>query len=232
MIQGLTDTVVLRKLNLFKDLSTKELDSIRKKLHEQQVSKGELVFSEGDTCEKILIVRSGRVKLFRLSSDGREQILEILESGDTCACNPGSVQWCCSASAQALSDVVIWYLDRSEYVHMVQSNHKLSKQLNEIFAQRICRLCSLIEEVSLKSPQKRLVKFILDVSEADRDNKDFRIVSFTHDEISQRLGLVRETVTRHLNQLKKANLIGLKDRKIIIQDPSRLRNFLETNSSL
>lgn len=167
-----------------------------------------------------LFVLSGRVKIFRTSLNGREQILEVLGSGDTCACNPGATQWSCSASAQAMSDCELGILSRNQYVQLVKSNSTLSQALTRIFAQRLCRMSSLVEEVSLDAPDKRLIKFLLTISETTSR------ISFTHEEIAQRLGLVRETVTRHLKKLKDKKLVALKHPHIIILDKEALEKQL------
>ena len=94
---------LLRKIPLFQDLSQKELNSLKKHLREKSFDKGEILFFEGQNCNRVFVVQAGRVKFFRTSASGREQILEVLGSGDTCACNPGAVAWHCSATAQALT---------------------------------------------------------------------------------------------------------------------------------
>jgi len=153
-------TLRLNDISLFRDLLTEERNAIGQCLREETFKKGEILFSEGAFCERILIVQSGRVKIFRLSSSGREQILEALVPGDTCACNPGQAHWSCSSSAQALTDCTVWTLSRFNYVQMIKSNSRMAHTLNRIFAERLCRFSSLIETVSVDDPQKRLIKFI------------------------------------------------------------------------
>src|SRR3989338_5939761 len=161
---GNNRTLRLNDIVLFRDLPTEEKNAIGKRLREETFKKGEILFSEGTVCERILIVQSGRVKIFRLSSLGLEQILEVLGSGDTCACNPGQAHWSCSSSAQALTDCTVWTLSRFNYIQIVKSNSRLAHTLNRIFAERLCRFSSLIETVSMDDPRKRLIKFILELA--------------------------------------------------------------------
>jgi CRP/FNR family transcriptional regulator len=219
----------LKNISLFQDLSAAELKPLQRHLKEGSFVKGEMLFSESDPCEQIIIVRSGRVKVFRTSSEGREQILEVLEAGNTCACNPGVKSWCCSASAQALTSANVWFLPRTHYNQLIKNNHKMTQKLNQIFAERLCRFSSLLEGVSLDNPQRRLVKFILDMlsDESTLASKGAsRAISFTHEEISMRLGLVRETVTRHLRQLKEKGFIDIHPRKITVLDQNGLKKLL------
>ena len=214
------------KVPLFTDLSETELKAIQSCLHEKSFDKGEILFHEGKSCERVFIVQSGRVKIFRTASSGREQTLETLGPGDTCACNPGSFQWSCATSAEALTSCTVWFLSRDDYVRMVQSNSKMSRTLNQLFAERLKNFSCLIEEVSLKDVKKRLIKFILDLLTDNSQSKGTLYVPFTREEIAQRIGTARETVARYLYQLKHAGLIDIKPKQLIIKDRAGLEKLL------
>jgi CRP-like cAMP-binding protein len=219
----------LRNVSLFRDLPTDERNAIAKCLREESFRKGEILFAEGMSCERIFIVKSGQVKIFRVSSSGREQILEVLLPGDTCACNPGQAAWSCSSSAQAQTDCSVWILSRSIYVQMVKSDSRLSRTLNRIFAERLCKFSSLVETISMDDPQKRLIKFILEMAcrpECQCSQEDCICLNMTQEEIAQRLGLTRVTVARHLQQLKELKLISHQGRSITILDKEGLNNAL------
>ena len=219
----------LQSIPLFQGLSDAELDTIKPRLREKSFGKGEVLFHEGKCCERVFIVRSGRIKLYRTASSGREQILETLEPGDTCACNPGSAVWSCGSTAEALTSAEVWFLSREDYVKMVNANLKVSHTLNQLFAEKLRSFSSLIEEVSLKDVKKRLVKFLLDMlTEKSRSvtKEDILFIPFTREEIAQRLGAARETVARHLYQLKRAKLIDIKPHQILILDKPGLEKLL------
>ena len=156
-------TITLRDVGLFQGLSLAELVVVKKCLREKFFEKGDILFYEGKQCERIFIVQSGRVKVSRTASSGREHILEILGAGDSCACNPGQTMWSCSSSAEALTDCSVWFLSRDDYIRLVKTNSHVSQTLNRLFAERLCKFSSLIEEVSLNDAKKRLIKFLLDM---------------------------------------------------------------------
>ena len=227
--KGASHFEAIRGIPLFHGLSESELEAVRPCLREKTFQKGETLFLEGKSCERVFFVRTGRVKLYRISSEGREQILEMLGPGDTCACNPGSSAWSCSSSAEALTPCAVLFLSRDDYIRMVQTNSKVAHALNEIFAKRIQCFSSLIEEISLKDSKKRLVKFLLDMlsSEAQRSQQGrVLLISFTREEIAQRIGMARETVARQLYQLKRAKLIDIKHKQVIVLNEQNLRNLL------
>lgn len=219
----------LSRVPLFRGLNIAQLNTIQKSIREKYFQKDEILFLDGKPCEQIVIIRSGRVKVFRAVPTGREQILEVLNPGDTCACNLGVATWCCSSTSQALTDCSVWLLPREKYRQMININSQLAYSLNDIFANRLLKFGSLIEKVSLDDPKRRLVKFILDLSvlDANTTKRDTSAqVIYTHDEIAQHLGLVRETVSRHLQQLKRAKLIDCRARRIIILDQQGLKDML------
>ncbi len=221
----------LKNIPLFQDLSVGEISAIQSCLQPKAHSKGDILLSEGSSCERIFIVQSGRVKLYRMSSSGREQILEMLGPGDTCACNPGSTEWFCSATAEAVTACKVWYLSRQKYTQMVASNSKISRALNRLFADRLRCFGSLIEEVSLKDTKKRLVKFLLDMlakKSGSTAKNEVLFISFTREELAQRIGAARETVARYLHQLRRAKLIGIKPHQIILLDKPGLEKLLES----
>jgi CRP-like cAMP-binding protein len=222
----------LDEVALFKGLSQDDLEVVKECLREKSFQKGESLFMEGECCERVFVVRTGRVKLFRTALSGREQTLETLEAGDTCACNPGLLKWNCQSSAEALTPCTVWFLSRNDYVRMVQTNSKLSHALNQLFAERLANYSSLIEEVSLKDVKKRLVKFLLDMLRENQSKSagEMLFLPFTREEIAQRLGTVRETVARYLSQLENADLIQIKPKQIMIKDKKALEKLLELPS--
>lgn len=220
----------LERVPLFQDLPASERAVLKKKLKKIIFEKGQVLFSESAPCERILVVQSGRVKMFRISSTGREQILEVLGPGDTCACNPGKLTWKCALSAQALTSGVAWSMERSHYRDMVEGNLLMMKTLTAIFAERLCGFCSLIGQVSLENPRRRVVQFLLDRLDAEEDQvlqSNLCVnLPFTHEEIAHRLGLARETVTRQLAGLKKSKLIQIQAHQVTICDRQALEGLL------
>lgn len=222
-------TITIKEIPLFQSLSSSELSALKLCLREKAFQKGELLIFEGDVCERIFIVKSGRVKIFRTASSGREQILEVLGPGETCACNPGAECWYCTSSAQAVTPCQVWWLPRDNYVRLVNKNSKFINTLSKIFANRLCRFSSLIEEVSLNDTKKRLVKFILDMQEenaAPSNPQNLISIPFTREEIAQRIGTTRETVTRQINNLKELKFIDIKPHQIIIRNKEGLKKIL------
>ncbi len=221
--------IKLRDVPFFSKLSIKDLNHISKCLIEKSYTKGRVLHLSGDECQNITVVMSGRIKVFRTAPSGREQIIEILEPGDTCACNPGAVTWQCSSSAQALTDCRVWVLGRTHYTQLVQNNLNVSQALNQVFAKKMCQLCSFMEDISLNNSKKKLIKFLIDMYEqmiVQGQKIDTFDLLFTREEIAHRIGTTRETVTRHLSQLKRQKIIDVQSKRIGINKIAELQRLL------
>ena len=219
--------ISLQDIPLFQDLSIGEVKTLQRYLKNKVFEKGEIISIEGEVCQQIFFVRSGRVKIFKTSVSGKELILEVLESGDTCACHHGETQRNCTSSAQAMTACELWFFPRYRYIQLAKDNLKLMCKLNELFARRLSCFSHLIQQVSLDDPQRRLIKFILDMSESPSSQCSANGLCISQEEISLRIGLVRETVTRHLHHLKCLGLIALgKSPKITILNKGGLQKLL------
>ncbi|MBI3307281.1 MAG: Crp/Fnr family transcriptional regulator [Candidatus Omnitrophica bacterium] len=221
--------ITIKDVPFFRDLSPVHLDAVRNCLIEKSFEKGDIIHSEGNDCTRLFFVQSGRVKIYRTSSSGKEQIFEILGPGDTCACNPGNVSWFCTSNAEAITPSKVWFLSRENYVRMVRENSTLMHALNELFAKRLQCFGNIIEEVSLKDTKKRLIKFLLDMLNEKKKglpNSNILFINSTREEISHRLGTARETIARHLSELKRKKLIDIKPYQIIIRDKEALEKLL------
>lgn len=222
--------IEIKDIPFFRGLSEAELVSVKSCLIEKKFKKGEIVHSEGGDCQSLFFVKAGRVKVYRTSASGKEQIYEILGAGDTCACNPGELKWRCNSSSEVLDESVLWFLSRENYVRMVSGNSKLMHALNELFAKRLQCFGNLIEEVTLKDSKARLVKFLLDMLKEKRggDSKNSTLfIPSTREEIAHRLGVARETVARHISALKRKKLIDVKPYQIDILNKKGLEDLLK-----
>jgi CRP-like cAMP-binding protein len=153
----------LKDVPLFEGFDASELESVQKCLHEKHFSKGDLLFFEGNACQRIFIIKKGRVKLFQTAEAQREQILQSLSAGETCACHPGNASWFCNSTAQAMDDCDVWFFSPKDFGELLKKSSKLSQKLNQIFAQKMQCFSRLIEELSLKGVKERLIKFLLDM---------------------------------------------------------------------
>lgn len=219
----------IKDIPFFHELSKVELKALSTCLIEKSFDKGQVIHNEGTDCTVLFFVKAGRVKVYRSSSEGREQIFEVLKPGDTCACNPGEISWHCGSTAEALEDCILWFLPREKYLRMIQENSKVMHSLNALFAKRLQCFSNIIEEVTLKDTKKRLIKFLLDMLDHRNSPQKGNVlfIESTREEIAQRLGTARETIARHISDLKRKKLIDVKPYQIIILNKEGLQALLK-----
>lgn len=219
-------TEQLAKVRLFQSLSKEELALLKTHLHEKHFQKGEIIHFENALCHKVFFVHTGKVKLYKTAPDGKQQILESLSVGDSCACNPAEKEWTCNTTAEALEASQVLFLTRDRYIELIQSNPRVCLGLNRILADKLRCFGSLIGEIALIGPKKRIARFLLDMFPLD-SSLDNVSVGFTRQEMANHVGIARETFIRHLQELQKLRIIQVKAKKIQIRDRGALEGMLK-----
>jgi len=185
-----------------------------------QYSRGEILFFEGDVCAGLFILQSGSVKLYKLSPQGRELIIRVLQGTETFNEVPVFDGKENAVNVSVLEDSRIWNIDAQalrdtlhRYPHMAHSIIlSLSKNLR--------MLVDLVEEMSFFQVTTRLARLIIALSDEElAGNRNDRV---TQDEMAARLGTVREVVARSLRELERSGVIHTSRGKIEVLDPQML----------
>ena len=190
---------------------------------EKSFKKDETISFSGDACKGIFIVRSGSIKISSMAASGKEQILDVFQNGQTCACHSGTSQWGCPGDVQAATDCQIWFLSQKNFEALIKSQPQILKKLSHILACRLCQFSDLIKNISLDSARSRLAKFIFDLAEKQEKHPCQPVL--THDEIAQRVNLTRETVTRYLNKFKRLKIIEVESHCIKVLNHPKLEQL-------
>lgn len=217
------DPALLRRVPYFNGLPEPLLDSLAAACIARHVNRGQLIFLEGEPCAGLHIVASGGVKIYKLSPNGREQILHRVASGETfndVAVLDGGPN---PASAAAIAETDIWVITRDALQRLAQQYPQLAWALIESIARRARHLVAMVEDLSLRSVKARLARLLLAEAEqaAKADTLD-RSQMVTQAEIAARLGTVREMVGRALRELADDGLIEFDRHRIVVVDRAAL----------
>lgn len=217
------DPAFLRQVPYFAGLPQPVLAALAAACVERRVSRGQLIFLEGETCTGLHIVGSGEVKVFKLSPQGREQILHRVGPGDTfndVAVLDGGPN---PASAAAITDALLWVIMRAEMQRLAQTYPVLAWALIESIARRARHLVAMVEDLSLRSVKSRLARLLLNEAErAAKAGELDRSQMVTQSEMAARLGTVREMIGRALRELADEGLIRFDRHRIVILDQEAL----------
>lgn len=208
---------LLRRVPYFAGLPEPVLAALAAACVERRFSRGQVIFLEGEACAGLHVVGSGEVKIFKLSPQGREQILHRVGPGDTfndVAVLDGGPN---PASAAAITDASLWVITRSEMQRLAQAHPALAWALIESIARRARHLVAMVEDLSLRSVKSRLARLLLNEAErASRTDELDRSQMVTQSEMAARLGTVREMIGRALRELADEGLIEFDRHRIVI----------------
>jgi CRP-like cAMP-binding protein len=200
----------LRRLPLFTDLSDHELSLFAADVNRLEYAKGATIFAEGDSCNELLIVETGAVKLIKSAPNGRQQLLGIERRGNSLAELPLFDGGTYPASAEAADEVVLLRLPADGFRRTCLQNPELSLKVFKVLVHRLRHALHLVEDLSFSTVQGRLIAHLLHL--ADRFGRQTsRGVEFelaeNNEELAARLGTVRELISRNLGRLHGAGLI-------------------------
>ena len=205
----------------FAELSAAELDAIGKFIFERSVEKGEILLFEGDLAEALYFVISGVMKVFKTSADGKEQILQIIHSGESFNDVPVLSGGNNIASAEAMADTSLYGIKKSNLEIISSKYPKISLNIIQILSRRIEHLISLVEDLSFKNVTSRVAKILLE-NAGDGAGHGQRL---TQQEMAAMAGTAREMVGRSLKTLEDEGKIRLDHHRIVITNREALREL-------
>ncbi|HEV2388091.1 MAG TPA: Crp/Fnr family transcriptional regulator [Candidatus Acidoferrales bacterium] len=234
MSQAETALASLRRVPLFAGLSDAELDFLVRRALRRDYSAGEMVFAEGEPCEGLFVIESARVKIFKTSADGREQVLHVGGPGSSMAELPVFDGGPYPASAAVLSAGSLLEV-RKKDVHQLCLDHpEVALKLLRVVGTRLRHLVDIIEELSFTTVRQRLAALLVRQARAQgRPNGtgiEFELPG-THQELAAHIGTVRELVSRNLGRLQSAGILQVEGRKILVCDVQALEAEAQTPSA-
>jgi CRP/FNR family transcriptional regulator len=224
---------LLQQVPMFSDLKRQDLDELAAATVVRNLGKGEVLFEEGAAAKGFYLLVEGRIKVYRVNVEGREQILHLISPGETfaeVALFSGSTY---PATAQALAASRVLFFPRRDLTRMVEKNPQLTLNMMAGFARWVRQFNQMLAEHS-KSVPSRLAGYIL--AEGRRQHAaslaDGSCVTLVINktEIASFLGTISATLSRSFGQLREAGLIDVADREITILDLSGLRDVAERES--
>ncbi|MBI5878218.1 MAG: Crp/Fnr family transcriptional regulator [Chloroflexi bacterium] len=212
---------ILREQPYFSVLPDADLEYLAEQLIERRFAKGENVFLEGDPCDGLYIVCEGQVRIFKLSADGREQVLTYCagrQSFNEVAVFDGGPN---PAHVIAAAPSIIWTVPRELIFDMLRTRPTMANAIIQNFAHRLRHLVGLVEDLSLRHVTARLAKLLVEAASGELD-----VHAMTQQELAARLGTVREMVARSLKLMETRGLIRLERGRIVILDRQTLEKMV------
>lgn len=214
----------LTKQFLFESLSPEQIELLAKAASLKKIKKGEQLFSELQPATSFFIVVSGSLKIYKLSSEGSEQILHIQQSGDLVAEAIIFDFDTYPAYCEALEDTVLIRLSKPEFLKLLHHFPEMTFKIMSAYSRRLRLLVAKIEDLSLHDVKTRLAKYLLNNYKIE-NNKRVVKLSVSKRDLAAILGTIPETLSRTFSYLKREKLIEEERDTIIIVNKTRLKSL-------
>ncbi|WP_420239554.1 Crp/Fnr family transcriptional regulator [Telmatobacter bradus] len=225
-------TLVLEKTALLSGLSPAELKQLAQRTARKRYQTGELLFSEGDACSGLHIITQGKVRIFKTSANGREQVLAVNVPGESVAELPVFDGGNYPASAMAIEPAEIAFISRRDFNAFCIEHPEVALKVLSVVGARLRRLVGIIEELSFTTIRQRLIAVLVKLAQNEGRQSE-RGIEFllpgTHQELANQLGTVRELISRNLMRLAAEGLIEVDARQIVVRNLKGLAALLEQN---
>jgi len=189
----------------------------------QNYKRGENIHSYDNDCVGVLLIKSGELRAYILSEDGREITLYRLVKGEVCilsaSCVLKNITFDVHIDAEKDSEVLI--LNSSVFEQVSSRNIYAENFSNKITVQRFSEVMNAMQQILFSSFDKRLAVFLIDeIAQSGTDT-----ISMTHEQIANYVGSAREVVSRMLKYFENIGIVKLSRGKVTIVDKKRLRDF-------
>jgi len=212
---------------LFTGLPTHHLEEFLKIAIKKDFGKNELIFSEGDDGIGFYINVEGMVKIFKLSSEGKEQILHIFGPGEPYGEVPVFSGKSFPANAESISKSKALFFPRKAIVKLITENPSLALNMLAVLSLRLRHFTVQVENLSLKEVPGRLAAHLLMLS-IEQGDADSIILTISKAQLASLLGTIPETLSRILKRMAENHLIHVQGRKIRLLDMEGLEILAQT----
>lgn len=217
---------IVPEIPLFSGLPENQLDAIKEIAVERQFNKGEIIFSEGDDGQGFFVIAEGRVKIYKVSTDGKEQILHIFGRGQPFGEVPVFAGQKFPANAQAIENIKTLFFPRTAFVHLISGNPSLALNMLAVLSRKLRQFTVQIENLSLKEIPARLASYLIYL--ADQQEKEESIeLTISKGQLASILGTIPETLSRMFAKLSGQGLIRVDGRKITLLDRNGLEDLAQ-----
>jgi len=218
----------LRRSTLFSELHDKTLSALAERAFERRFQKDEVLFVAGQEARGLFVIVEGAVRAYRVSLDGREQVIHVERAGATIGEVPVFDGGAYPSTAAADEPTVTLFIDKREILQLVMDHPEIAFTALKVMAGRLRRCAELVEALSLREVGQRLARFL--VAETRRgaaaiDGQTIIDLNQTNQQIASRIGSVREVVSRAFTRLQHQGLIIVEGRKVKIPDLTALESF-------
>jgi CRP-like cAMP-binding protein len=216
---------------LFEGLSHKQYNELAKIAVEHSYKQGQTIFSEGEEGTGFYVLISGKVKIFKLSSEGKEQILHVFGPGEPFGEASVFAGQQFPANAETLEKSRIFFFPRTAFTELIKEDPSLALNMLAILSRRLRKFTLLVEDLSLKEVPGRLAAYLLYMSE-QRDGAEDLTLDIAKGLLASLLGTIPETLSRIFTKMVRHGLIQSDGPRIRILDRQGMEELAQAERRL
>ena len=220
------DEDIIRRMHLFGALDDEHLAQVLRHTRAVKLQESETLFEYGQNAERFYLVVNGQIKLFRVSEEGNEKIIEIIGPGKLFA---EAVMFMrhnrYPVSAAALQASEVYGFENRMFFNMLRESNELCLQLLADLSMRLHARLNEIDNLSLQNATFRVIGYLLDLLPDPRVDSAVVDLSVPKQVIALRLSITPETLSRILHTMNREDIINIHGKTIVIKNVRRLREF-------
>jgi CRP/FNR family transcriptional regulator, dissimilatory nitrate respiration regulator len=214
----------IAQIPLFERLPPRQLLELSRIVVTRSYNRGQVIFSEGDEANGFYVLASGRVKIFKVSSEGKEQILHLFESGEPFGEVPVFSGGRFPAHAEAMEKCEAMFFPKKPFEEAIRSDPSIALNMLAILSLRLKQFTRLIEDLSLKEVPQRLAAYLLYLSDIRTTSSGVEL-DISKGQLASLLGTIPETLSRILTRMTGGGLINVEGRHIRLVDRQALEQI-------
>ncbi|WP_188207559.1 Crp/Fnr family transcriptional regulator [Alkalibacillus aidingensis] len=218
-----------KQFPIFKDLSYEELLEVGKISHQRSLSRGKRIFNEGEERTAVYFVVSGLIKIYKVSEDGQEQVINLLKSNEMFPHVGFFDDTPYPATALTLTDAELIVVPIEGFELLLLQKPQISIKVMRVIGKKLLALQERIQHMSTQTVSQRTVSTLIRLSEElgeEREDSSVYVnIPITNTDLANMIGVTRESVNRTFNRLKKEDIMSYNRRKIIIHDLEKLQTY-------
>jgi CRP/FNR family cyclic AMP-dependent transcriptional regulator len=221
---------LLSMVDILEPLSREEIDELSRLIPDTHYQRGQVLYTPQERSEALFMLKRGRVRIYRVGSDGREFTLTVVGPGTVFGEMSLTAQRLENAYAEAMDPTIVCKMKRHDLERLVMDKPQVGLKVMSVLSERLSLAEERMEDIALKEVPARLASFILQLVESEgvMTAEGPKIPTrYTHRQLATMIGSKRETVTKAFTLLQQAGAVELKRRKIHVKDMEALKRVAD-----
>ena len=211
---------------LFGGIDLSRIEEIHKNSTQKRLKKNQIIFLEGTRPLGVYSITSGRIKIYKTGVEGKDQIIQILKSGDLMGYRAMLSEEQYPVSAETLEDTTLCFIPKKDFIEAMSSNSDLTKEVIKSLSKDLTNMADSITVLAQKPVRERLagaLMVLIDTYDIDESKGVSNGINLTREDLANMVGTATETLIRLLHDFKDEQLIETQGRKILIKNKAELK---------